>query len=51
MLQTKDSSEESSASSRMVTNVELAKKVEEQEEDNRLLRERLAQMEQLLDEV
>ena len=35
----------------MVTNIELAKKVEEQEEDNKSLRERLAQMEQLLGEV
>ena len=42
---------ESSDSNTMVTNVELAKKVEEQEEDNRSLRERLAQLEQLLSEV
>ena len=32
----------------MVTSIELAKKVEEQEEDNKSLRERLAKMEQLL---
>ena len=35
----------------MVTIIELSKKVEEQEEDNKLLRERLAQMEQLQGEV
>lgn len=42
---------ESSGSSTMVTNAELAKKVEEQEEDNRLLRERLAELERLLSDV
>lgn len=35
----------------MVTNAELTKKVDEKEQDNKLLRERLSQMEQLLGEV
>lgn len=38
-------------SSRMVTNAMLDKKVEDREEDNRLLRERLAQLESKLDTV
>ena len=35
----------------MVNKIELVKKVEEQEEDNKSLRERMTQMEQLLGEV
>lgn len=35
----------------MVTNTKLAKKVEDQEEENRLLRERLTQLELKVDEV
>lgn len=42
---------ESSGSSKMMTNAELAKKVEEQEEDNKSLRERSTQLEQLLSDV
>lgn len=42
---------ESNDSNTMVNNNKLAKKVEEKEEDNRSLRERLAQLEQLLSEV
>lgn len=41
----------SSHKNKMVTNAELDKKVEDQEEANRLLQERLMQMEQLLDDV
>lgn len=47
MLQTP----ESIGSSRMVKNVELAKKVEDREEENRLLREQLVEMETKLDVV
>ena len=47
MFQTKESVGETTT----VTNVELAKKMNEQEEENRLLKDRLAQLEEKLDQV
>ena len=51
MHQSSESVGENTPAQAMVTNAELAKKVEEQEEDNNLLRQRIAKMEQLLGEV
>ena len=42
---------ESIGETKMVTNAEVAKKVNEKEEENRFLRDRLAQLEEKLDQV